>query len=68
MRVRTLLLFAIDPSTGELVLAGNPDLSLDFETPLDDASGQYLQAYAQYHRWGRYSHPRLRDGGFKTCH
>ena len=29
------LLFAIDPSTGELVLAGNPDLSLDFETPLD---------------------------------
>ena len=30
------LLFAIDPSTGELVLAGNPDLSLDFETPLDE--------------------------------
>ncbi len=31
------LLFAIDPSTGELVrLAGNPDLSLDFENPLDE--------------------------------
>jgi hypothetical protein len=29
-------LFAIDPSTGELVLAGNPDLSLDFENPLDE--------------------------------
>ena len=29
------LLFEIDPSTGELVLAGNPALALDFETPLD---------------------------------
>jgi hypothetical protein len=29
-------LFAIDPSTGELVLAGNPALALDFETPLDE--------------------------------
>ena len=29
------LLFEIDPSTGELFRAGNPDVSLDFETPLD---------------------------------